>query len=164
MGKLKTIKKITIGRKKKSLFQVLRDNNIIADSKNNGKMIDLQSSCSINVMKMIEKLHEFSDYSVKKKRIRTFYFLNYAQEKPQKKKDSEGRLLVNKYSASQKLKLASYLLEVSRNAKKAALEIQAAARKEDNQNETFYYIETVNQFYKKEEKGKELSIFGNIIQ
>jgi hypothetical protein len=168
MAHKKNIKIGRIGRGKKTLFDVLSDNNIIGKQAES-KMIDLQSNSDINIIRMIEKLHGFSDWSaVKKKRIRVFNFLNNAQEKPQRKNDSEGRTLIYKYSAAQKLKLASYLLEISYNAKRAALEIQAAARKEENQNETFYYIETINQFHKKKETAKtkevEKSIFGNIIK
>ena len=170
MAYKKIVKKQRIGRGKKTLFDVLSDNNIISQSDfSEKKYQDLQSICDINIMRIIEKLHGFSDSNaVKKKRIRVFNFLNNAQEKPQKKNDSEGRVLIYKYSAAQKLKLASYLLDVSYNAKRAALEIQAAARKEENQNETFYYIEVVNQFHKKKETAKtkevQKSIFGNIIK
>lgn len=170
MTNKKNIKIGRIGRGKKTLFDVLSDNNIISQqSDTDKKMIDLQSTCNINIMRMIEKLHGFTDgNAIKKRRIRVFHFLNNAQEKPQRKNDSEGRVLIYKYSAAQKLKLASYLLEISYNAKRAALEIQAAARKEENQNETFYYLEIANQFHKKKETAKtkevQKSIFGNIIK
>ena len=163
MSKTKIKKIAAIGRSKKSLFDILLENNVL---RGETKTTTTAKDNCINVFDLIRVLHQDTHrenepkWNVKHNRLKSF--LERAKEKPQKNN------IQYRYSPAQQLQLASYLKELSNNCKNAAKRIEEAAKKDPHQNITFFEIETVNQFHKKKEtaKTKEMqkSIFGNIIK
>ena len=168
LGKKTITIKRRIGKRKKTVFDILMENSLITPQFS--KLTDIQS-CGINILHLIDTLHSFDNQSTPKPKVkfdRIRNFIHRAKEQQQKRTDKKGRHVYYRYDAEQKYKLSDFLLQLSDRCKKAAKEIKEDAMTDPNSSLTAYYIEIENQFCKtvtKEEREEtRRSIFGNIIQ